>query len=423
MKRRTISTPTIVLMLICMMYALTYMDRVNVSTAASVFGVEFHLTNTQIGLVFSAFAYPYLLSQILGGWISDRFGARWTLTVSAAVWGLATLLTGMAGSLKAMIAARILLGVGEAATFPAATRAMSWWTNERRRGFAQGITHASARLGNAVTPPVVVWLMSVIAWRGSFLLMGGVSVAWAIVWFWYFRENPAEHAGIRTDDLRSLPVFTPRRTVAMRIPWMRLIRRMAPATAVYFCYGWTLWLYLAWVPLFFIHRYNLDLKRSAWFSAGVFFAGVLGDMLGGIVSDRVFEKTGSLNLARRDVILAAYLCSLGFMIPVLWLHSLNWVAVFLSIAFFFSEFTIGPMWAIPMDIAPEYAGSASGLMNIGSPLAAIVSPLAFGYVIDKTQNWTLPFVGSIALLLLGSFMILFVDPEKKFVTPELSRVA
>jgi MFS family permease len=423
MKRRTISTPTIVLMLICMMYALTYMDRVNVSTAASVFGVEFHLTNTQIGLVFSAFAYPYLLSQVLGGWISDRFGARWTLTVSAAVWGLATLLTGMAGSLKAMIAARILLGVGEAATFPAATRAMSWWTNEKRRGFAQGITHASARLGNAVTPPVVVWLMSVIAWRGSFLLMGGVSVAWAVVWFWYFRENPAEHAGIRTDDLRFLPVFTTRHTLAERIPWMLLIRRMAPATAVYFCYGWTLWLYLAWVPLFFIHRYNLDLKRSAWFSAGVFFAGVLGDTLGGIVSDRVLEKTGSLNLARRDLILAAYLCSLGFMIPVLWLHSLNWVALFLSVAFFFSEFTIGPMWAIPMDIAPEYAGSASGLMNIGSPLAAIVSPLVFGYLIDKTQNWTLPFVGSIALLLLGSFMILFVEPAKKFEMPALSRAA
>jgi MFS family permease len=410
-------------MLICTMYALTYMDRVNVSTAASVFGAEFHLTNAQIGLVFSAFAYPYLLSQILGGWISDRFGARWTLAVSAVVWGAATLLTGMAGSLKAMIAARILLGVGEAATFPAATRAMSWWTDEKSRGFTQGITHASARLGNAVTPPVVVWLMSVIAWRGSFLLMGGASVAWAVVWFWYFRENPAEHPGIGTDDLRALPVFRPRRTVAMRIPWMRLIRRMAPATAVYFCYGWTLWLYLAWVPLFFIHRYNLDLKRSAWFSAGVFFAGVLGDTLGGIVSDRVFEKTGSLNLARRNVILAAYLCSLSFMLPVLWLHSLNWVALFLSIAFFCSEFTIGPMWAIPMDIAPEYAGSASGLMNIGSPLAAIVSPLVFGYVIDKTQNWTLPFIGSIALLLLGSFMIFFVEPAKKLELPVLSRVA
>src|SRR5438270_11358768 len=124
---------TIVLVLICLMYGITYIDRVNVSTAASVFKQDLHLNNTQVGLVFSAFAYPYLIFQIIGGWVSDRFGARKTLTVSALIWATATLLTGFVGSLATMLLARVLLGFGEGATFPTATRAMSDWTLVRQR--------------------------------------------------------------------------------------------------------------------------------------------------------------------------------------------------------------------------------------------------------------------------------------------------
>src|SRR5262245_50338124 len=115
----------IVLFLLCVMYAITYIDRVNVSTASVVFRDEMHLSNTQVGLIFSAFAYPYLIFQIIGGWIGDRFGARRVLTVAGIVWSVATLLMGLAGSFGTMIAARLLLGLGEGATFPAATRAMS----------------------------------------------------------------------------------------------------------------------------------------------------------------------------------------------------------------------------------------------------------------------------------------------------------
>lgn len=418
MHRRGFSATAMVLILICVMYGLTYIDRVNVSTAAAVFQGEFRLTNAQVGLVFSAFAYPYLFSQMLGGWVSDRFGARLTLMISAIIWGVATLLTGMTGTLLAILCARVMLGFGEAATFPAATRAMSDWTNEKKRGFAQGITHASARLGNALTPPLVVWLMAVVTWRGSFVLMGIISLLWAALWFSYFRDNPRDHPGITSGELKLLPCEISRRGKNIPVPWFQLSRRMMPATIVYFCYGWTLWLYLAWIPLFFIHSYRLDLKRSAFFSAGVFFAGVVGDTLGGVVSDWIFMKTGSLKMARRNLILVAYLCSLVCMFPMLLLHNLTWAAICLSLAFFFSEFTIGPMWAIPMDIAPQFSGSASSIMNIGSPLAAIVSPLVFGYLIDKTHNWSLPFVGSIVLLLLGSFAIFWVKPERKLNVPD-----
>ncbi len=421
MRRRGLPATSVVLLLICVMYGITYIDRVNVSTAASVFQRELHLTNAEVGLVFSAFAYPYLIFQIIGGWVSDRFGARLTLTVSAIVWAVATLLTGLAAGLATMLCARLMLGFGEGATFPAATRAMSDWTQEKKRGFAQGITHSSARLGNTLTPPLVVWLMALVTWRGSFFILGTVSLAWAVTWIWYFRDDPGDHPGVTSAELKMLPVYALRKERKKApVPWLPLARRLLPVTAVYFCYGWTLWLYLAWIPSFFVHSYGLALKDSAFFSAGVFFAGVLGDALGGVVSDRILIKTGDLNKARRNLVVGSFLCSLAFMIPILFLHRLTWVAGCLSLAFFFSEFTIGPMWAIPMDIAPRYSGSASGLMNTGSALAAILSPLVFGYVIDKTNNWELPFIGSIGLLFLGSIVAFWMKPGERLDMPDLN---
>jgi len=407
---------TIVLVLLCLMYGITYIDRVNVSTASLVFKQDLHLTNAQVGLVFSAFAYPYVFFTTIGGWLSDRFGARRALTVSALIWGSATIVTGMTTTLAAMLAARAVLGLGEGATFPIATRAMCAWLPERRRAFAQGVTHSSSRLGTAVTPPLVAWLIALITWRGSFVVLGIVSLAWALAWAVYFRDNPADHFSITAKELESLPPFVLRDRKADPVPWLSLARRMAPVTVVYFCYGWTLWLYLAWIPSFFMHSYHLDIKNSALFSSGVFFAGVVGDTLGGVVSDRILSKTGDRIMARRNLVVAGFVCSMQCMLLIFFVRSVSAAVICLSLGFFFAEFTIGPMWAIPMDIAPQFSGSASGLMNIGSPLAAIVSPVVFGYVIDKTGNWTLPFLGSMSILLVGLIVAFWMRPEKGFRT-------
>jgi sugar phosphate permease len=411
----TMSASTTVLILLCLMYGITYVDRVNVSTAALVFKHDLNLTNAEVGLVFSAFAYPYLAFTAFGGWFSDRFGARLSLTVAGVIWGSATVLTGLTNSLSTMLLTRGLLGLGEGATFPIATRAMCDWLPERKRAFAQGITHSSSRLGTALTPPLVASLIAFITWRGSFIVLGLASLVWAVVWASYFRDNPRDHPRITRQELESLPT-DPSSGQAERtsVPWVALARRMLPVTAVYFCYGWMLWLYLAWVPAYFLHRYRLDLKSSAIFSAGVFLAGVLGDSVGGIVSDRIFTRTGSRNRARRDLVVAGFLCSLVSLLLLFVVRHPSGGAICLSMAFFFSEFTVGPMWAIPMDIAPQFSGSASGLMNVGSPLAAIISPLIFGLVIDKTGNWNLPFLGSIAVLLLGVAMAFWMRPETKF---------
>ena len=403
-----------VLLLLCVMYFVTYVDRVNVSTAAAAFKHELGLSNTELGLVFSAFAYPYLLFQVIGGWFGDRFGARWTLTICGVVWALGTVFTGLVGGLASMLAARVLLGLGEGATFPVATRAMASWMPGGKSGFAQGIVHSSARLGNAITPPLVVALMLAFTWRGSFVIIGVISLLWAVVWAWYFRDDPRQHSGVTPTEAAGMPPLRVVGSTRPPVPWGPLVRRMAPVIFVYFCYGWTLWAYLSWVPQFMLHAYKLDLKHSAGFASIIFMAGVIGDAAGGIVSDAVLRRTGNLLRARRDMVILGMTGSLLCSVPILFVHDPMSAALSLGGAFFFAEFTIGPMWAIPMDIAPAHAGTASGLMNTGSALAAILSPLVFGIVIDRTHDWSLPFIGTMALMAAGVAASFLMRPDRRF---------
>lgn len=401
----------VVLMLLCAMYFITYLDRVNVSTAAAGFGKEFNLSKTEIGVVFSAFAYPYLVFQIIGGWVSDKFGAKRTLIACGLVWAGATVLTGMAGGLASMLVARVLLGLGEGATFPAATSAMSRWVAKEKRGFAQGITHAAARIGNAVAPPAIAVVMATYGWRESFYVCAGISFVWVALWAITFTEHPADHPRITPEETATLPL--PKKKGAP-VPWGPLFKRMMPVTIVYFCYGWTLWLFLSWIPQYFLHSYNLDLKKAALFSASVFFAGVVGDTLGGIVTDKWLVKTGDLNKARSWMVAIFMGLTLLSLIPLLFTHDLYVSLACLAAGFFFAEMTIGPMWAIPMDIAPEFSGTASGMMNTGSAFAAIISPVVSGWVIDKTGNWELPFIGSMVLMAFGVVLAFRMKPETKF---------
>ncbi len=414
MRARVVKATNIVLGLLCLMYFLTYIDRVNISTvvASNQFLKEIPLTKVQTGFVFSAFAYPYLLFQVIGGWVADKFGPRKALAVCGVIWAGATIATGLVHGMISLVVARVILGFGEGATFPTATRAMSYWTPKEKRGFAQGITHACSRLGNSLTPWLVAVLILTISWRGSFIIIGCVSIFWALAWGLYFRDDPNQHKGIAPEEIATLPAYGSKTSIGVKVPWGRLIVRMIPVTVVYFCYGWILWLFLSWIPSFFKGQYHLDLKNSALFASGVFLSGVVGDTLGGLTSDKLFKKTSNAKFARCNLVaLMMFLCAIA-LLPILYTHNINVVALALSAGFFCAEFTIGPMWAIPMDIAPKYSGTASGLMNTGSALAAIISPVVGGYLIQKTGNWLLPFIVSIGVILVGSALSFTMHPER-----------
>jgi MFS family permease len=401
-----------VLLILCLMYLILYVDRVNISTAAPLIKTDLGLSNTELGLAFSAFAYPYALFQLIGGSFADKFGARLTLGVSGLIVCVATAATGAVGGLFSLFAARLALGIGEGATFPTATRAMAVWTPERSWGFAQGITHSFARIGNAVTPPLIALLVEWVSWRGSFIVLALLSLGWVVLWWWSFRDAPTTPP-LSAEEFAALPARS-RTHANAPVPWLRLFQRMLPVTAVDFCYGWTLWLFLSWIPSFFYQNYHQDLKASAFYSAGVFLAGVVGDTLGGIVSDSILRRSGDRVAARRNVIVTGMLGGFLFLIPVMLVDDVNIAALSLAAAFFFVELVVAPIWAVPMDIAPTFSGSASGMMNFGFGVAGIISPAVFGYLIDRTGSWTLPFAGSIGLLLLGAGLAFRMHPDRPF---------
>jgi len=409
---RRLSISNTVLLIICMMYLILYVDRVNISTAAPLIKADLNLSNTELGLAFTAFAYPYALFQLIGGYFGDKFGARLTLFVCGLIVCAATAATGAVGGLFSLFAARLALGIGEGATFPTATRAMAAWVPERNWGFAQGITHSCARIGNAVTPPLIAVLVGLVSWRGAFVVLALFSLIWVLIWWWNFRDVPTAPP-LTSEELAALPARG-RSSAVKTVPWLKLFRRMLPVTAVDFCYGWTLWLFLSWIPSFFYQNYHQNLTQSAFYSSGVFLAGVIGDTLGGVVSDRILRRTGKRTAARRNVIVAGMLGGFVFLIPVMLVHDVNVAAISLAAAFFSVELVVAPIWAAPMDIAPNYAGSASGMMNFGFGVAGIISPLVFGFLIDQTGSWTLPFAGSICLLLLGAGLAFRMHPDRPF---------
>lgn len=397
-----------VLMVLCAMYFITYIDRVNVATTAPFIQQDLGLNNSELGLIFSAFAIPYAFFQVFGGYIGDRYGPRRVLGVVGLVWAAATVATGFATGLVSLFIARLVLGFGEGATFPTATHAMAKWMPSDSRARAQGFTHAASRLGNAITPMLVAGLIALYDWRLSFWFCGVLSLIWVIVWIVQFRDSPAKHPSMTQNELDELPP-SQRSDERKKVPWKALIKRILPVTFVDFCYGWSLWVFLSWIPSFFAKSYGMDLKNFAFFTTLVLVAGVIGDAVGGVLSDSLIQKT-NLTRARRTNLVLGLIGAFVFIVPVLMFANIWIAASCLALSFFFLELTNSVLWAIPMDVAPEHAGLGGGLMNTGFGIAGIISPLIFGVLLDATNSWIVPFTITAALLFIGAAASLLINP-------------
>jgi sugar phosphate permease len=411
LRRMFMGAPGRVYLLLCAMFFVEYIDRVNLSAAAPLIKSELGLSNTQLGLALSAFGYCYAAFQIVNGYLGDRFGPRLTLTLCGVLWAAGTVLTGFASGLTALVFARLLVGLGEAGTVPTGARVMTNWVPKARRGFAQGFTHSSARLAAGITPPLLVAMIPVFGWRGAFIALGAISLAWVLTWAFYFRNDPKDHPGITVEDLAALPAYN-LRTSAVTIPYKRLILRILPVAFVFFCHAWTLWLYLTWLPTFFSETYQVDLKASALFTSGVFLAGMVGDTAGGLLTDALYKRTGDLNRSRRDTVIVGLAGSFLFLLPVLFVHHQLTVILALGAAFFFLEITEAPVWAVPIDVAPQFAGLAGGIMSTAAGLAAAISPAVFGFISDATGSYRVPFILSIVLMGAGIAVSFLMRPDR-----------
>jgi sugar phosphate permease len=404
-----------VMVLLCAMFAIMYLDRINVAAAAASISAEFHLSNTAMGVAFSAFSWSYLGSVLLGGLAVSRFGGRALLVFCAALVGIATLATGFVQGLAGLFVVRFLVGAGEGPAFPAATQAMRDWYRADEFGYVQGITHSASRLGGALAPPLVAWITVLASWRVSFIVCGAVALVWAIAWFRYFRDDPRQHPAVDPRRFAELAEPTPKRRAAA--PLWAVTRRMAIVTFVMFTYGWSYWVFLSWLPLYFANRYGTDLKSSALLASAPLLAGVVGNVLGGMISDLLLRKTGKNRLARCGVVFVSLIGAALLLIPGMLTNELAVVVPLLAGSMLFLEMTIAPMYAVPMDMSRDYAGLGSAFIIMGVGLAGIISPIVFGWLIDLTGNWNVPFLTAILVLLAGAAGTAFVRPDLPFSPP------
>jgi MFS family permease len=186
---------------------------------------------------------------------------------------------------------------------------------------------------------------------------------------------------------------------------------MFPVTLVMFAYGWTYWVFVSWLPLYFHNQHGTDLKNSALLTSALFFAGLIGNTVGGVISDRILRTTGRSRLARCSVIAVSLVGAAAFITPTMFMDDLRYVVPLLAAAMFFLELTIAPMYAIPMDISKDYAGLGSAYVIMGVGISGIISPVVFGRLIDVTGNWNIPFATGVGILLVGAFAVILLRPD------------
>ncbi|MDE1903007.1 MAG: MFS transporter [Alphaproteobacteria bacterium] len=409
-----------VLFLISLMYLITYLDRVNISTAAPVISKEFGFDKVTMGVIFSAFVWSYAIFQIPGGWLGDRFGPRKVLTAIVAYWSAMTAATALAGSAGIFTAVRFLFGIGEAGAFPVATRGMQMWFPRHERGLVQGVSHSASRIGAAIAPPIVVAIIAAFDWHWVFYICGIAGVLWCILWYATYRNMPedepavtrAELAYIRGTD-KSGKIKSADIGHAGSVPWGTLFRspNMWAIMCAYFTYVYCLWIFLSWLPSYLYEARHLTLIKVGIFASLPLWAGVIGDTVGGVAVDRLLIKTGNTKLAHRTVAIIGMLGCAACIVPAA-LTTSAYVAIgCLTGALFFLECTIGPSWAVPMHVGGKYSGTVSGVMNMAGNIGGALSPLVFG-VLVQLGSWVAPFVVAACLLVFGAAVWAFwLDPE------------
>ena len=409
-----------ILLLICLMYLITYLDRVNISTAAPVISKEFGFDKVTMGVIFSAFVWAYALFQVPGGWMGDRFGPRAMLTSIVTYWSVMTAATAAATGAVSFIILRFLFGVGEAGAFPVATRAMQLWYAPSERGFVQGVTHSASRLGAAIAPPFVVAIITTFGWREVFYICGAIGIVWAVIWYITYRNLPEEHASVNRAELERIRgtdaqgnVNPPKIEARPNVPWKTLLRspNMWAIMCAYFCYVYCLWIFLSWLPSYLIDYRGFTLLKVGMLASLPLFAGVIGDTVGGLATDWLLRRTGNAKLARRAVAITGLLGCCACIVPAALVQDPYTAVGLLTASGFFLECTIGPAWAVPMDTGGKYSGTVSGMMNMAGNFGGALSPLVFGILV-QLGSWQAPFIVAAVLLVIGAAIWAFwLDPD------------
>ncbi len=401
--------------------AVSYLDRVNISIAAGPIAEAYHLTDVQLGKVFSAMLIGYALMQTVGGRLADRFGARRVLAAGVAWWGIFTALTAMvpaniAGALIIFATVRFLLGAGEAVIYPSANQFVARWIPTSERGIANGLIFAGVGAGAGLTPLMITYIMLHYGWRSSFWVCAVIGFAAGAVWFLFARDTPEEHAGVSADELAVIRTGIAQPSpdnIKVLLPWGRVLRskEIRAVTLSYFCYGYVAWIFFSWFYRYLAKVRGLDLKASAFYTMLPFLAMLVCCLVGGTLNDwltkRFGPRVGRCGVAAFALIAAGIFIAFGSQVESTRLASIVLAggagALYLSQSSF---------WSVTADIGGASSGSVSGVMNMGNQIGAALTASLTPWIALRF-GWTTSFLVASALCVVGAISWLFVDPSRK----------
>ena len=399
--------------------AVSYLDRVNISIAGGSIVDTYHLTDVQLGQIFSSLVAGYALFQTVGGHLADRFGPRRVLTAGVFWWGIFTALTAVVpasipSALLLFMVVRFFLGAGEAVIYPAANQFVAHWIPGRERGIANGWIFAGVGAGAGLTPPLITYCMVHYGWQSSFWVCAGLGVVAGAVWCVAARDTPGEHPQVSPSELETIQSGLTLSTKDGHelVPWKLVMqsREVWAVTISYFCYGYVAWIFFSWFYRYLAKVRGLDLKASAFYSMLPFLAMLVCCLLGGTINDRLTKwhgpRIGRCGVAALAMGVAGIFIAFGSRVQGARLASLVLAggagALYLSQSSF---------WSVTADIAGASAGSVSGFMNMGGQLGGAVTGSLTPWIAVR-YGWTASFLVASALSIFGALSWLLVDPLK-----------
>jgi MFS transporter, ACS family, glucarate transporter len=382
-----------ILVLLTLITAVTYLDRLNLGIAGKYIQDEYHFSNQAMGWILSAFVWGYALCQIPGGWAGDRFGPRGILTLAILWWSAFTALTAMAprlplarwfGLLAAFFIVRFLVGVGEASAFPNSNKIVANWMAFKRRGIGSSLQLMGVGVGGTITPVFIAAIMQRWGWRTSFYACGALGVVLAAAWRFYATSRPEEHRGVNSAELAVIrATLAEQQSASLRSrssprnpPWRKFLasRSAWGLMLSYFCEGYPNYVYYTWFFLYLVRERGLTLTQGSFWGTTPFIA-VLGlAPLGGWFSDFAVRKWG-LGRGRRAAASAGMAVSAALL--VLGAHTANNPAAILLLAgaMGFNLFATSTWWATCIDLTPNFSGSLSALMNMWGNAGGAAAPI------------------------------------------------
>jgi MFS transporter, ACS family, glucarate transporter len=401
-----------VLVLLCSLTTLTYMDRICISIVGVRIKSDLHLNNEQFGWVLAAFALAYALFEIPSGMLGDRIGPRKVFIRIVIFWSFFTALTGLVNGLIALLIIRFLFGVGESGTYPNSILVVSRWFPVNETGKALSWVGIGSQLGAAIAPLIIVPIAAVYGWRMPFFVIGSIGIVWAGICYSWFRDFPAQMKTMPETEKKMIELSCRHKDQQLLVSWKLIFRNSTlwPLMLMYFCCQWANYFFIAWMPVYLQEGRGFSENSMKVITSGLFIVGISGFLAGGAAGDRFLKRKGLKTGRRLTGMLGLGAC--GFLLLMAAISSSNAITVFcLTGANFSFSFGVMVSYAVCADIGRNNAGTVTGAMNFFGQMGAFSLALIFGKIVQVTHHFDYPLYLLAIVLFAGCLLWLAIDPE------------